>query len=1223
MTSPLTSAMTSKPLHTLFKSDVTRDISPVVYFHEQTPAKIQSEVSEYIITGGWPEGHPNRQRVPDGIHEQYVRLLRGITRELEKPAGPELPTAWISGFFGSGKSIFAKLLGLALDGMTLPDGTSLSEAWLKRDTSEKAQEFRDAWAALRQKIDPMAVVFDIGSVARDNEHVHAVALGQVQKRLGYCSTEPLVADFELKLERDGLWPKFLEMAEQTLGKSWNEVKDNQLAEEDFSEVMHRLFPDRYIEPTTWFESRAGTHQRRDSPEEVVKAIRDMLKHRQPNATFFLVIDEVSQYVLNNRDRTDRLRAFASALGSTLRGKAWLLALGQQKLDEAAGDTFLSWAKDRFPPQLQVHLAPTNIRDVVHQRILAKTPEGSAELRELFDRHRADLKLYAYGCEDTTAEAFVDVYPLLPGQIELILRITSVLRTRSSRAQGDDQAIRGLLQLLGELFRRQQLADAPIGTLVSLDRVYEVQYTALDADTQASMARIQAQCTGEGSELMLRAAKAVALLELIQDTDPTTEELVARCLADRMDGGNQQPAVRQALEELRRLNLLHYSEKTGFKIQSTAGEEWERERADFPFSRQELSKQLQDSLKGLIGDVSGTERPKLEGRPFPWEVRYSDGRYANDAQLLDPRDDACLTLDLRCLPLDERVESVWVRRSAEDPQLKTRLLWIAANSDAVEDLARELHRSAAIIQRYQPRRESLPPARQRLLLDEQTRRDALIPQLKQAIAQNWMDGSLYFQGRSLNPKDCGQSFGAALLAAGTQALPLLYPYFRAIQILPTELNQLLQPELTGASTKFLPEGLGILELDTGRYVPACSGEIPRRVLQTIEDDNSLEGGELLKALGSAPYGYAAGVVKACVAGLLRDGKIAIQPETGPLITARRDAGVQDLFDKDRSFRKARFSKGGEGGLSRQDRARICKLFDDLLKRELDREEGPIADAVSDLFPDLAKRLREVQTRLNRLPGDFQEPTALSKLQTALEQCLRNPRLTRPTVEAVLRHLDALRDGVTTLQVLEAEVNDTVVEALREAHTVVTRMASQLEGMGVQATNVEAAATRVRDKLESQEPWRGLADLDGDLEEIRAAYRSERRQLLLEQEQRLEASRQKVRGCSGYSTLGADQSHAVLKPFADCAISTDEEAIAPSLVDLKDPFVARLQRAEKEAVETLDRLLVVSGKETQLTQQVDLGLHNRELNSEEDVRALAREIESRLLPLVQEGGRVRIL
>ena len=240
-------------------------------------------------------------------------------------------------------------------------------------------------------------------------------------------------------------------------------------------------------------------------------------------------------------------------------------------------------------------------------------------------------------------------------------------------------------------------------------------------------------------------KAVALLELIQDSEPTTEELVAKCLADRMDGGNQ-PAVRQALDELRLRNLLGYSEKQGYKIQSTAGEEWERERDDFLFSRQELSKQLQESLKQLMGDASSVERPKLEGRPFPWEVRYSDGRYANDAQLIDPRDDACLSLDLRCLPLDERVESTWIRRSAEDPLLKKRLLWISGNSDAVEDLAKELHRSMAIIQKYQPRRESLPTARQRLLLDEQTRRDALIPQLKQAIAQSWMEGTLYFQGR---------------------------------------------------------------------------------------------------------------------------------------------------------------------------------------------------------------------------------------------------------------------------------------------------------------------------------------------------------------------------------------------------------------------------------------------------------------------------------------------
>ncbi|MCA9517409.1 MAG: BREX system P-loop protein BrxC, partial [Myxococcales bacterium] len=363
----------------LFSSDVTRDIPPVVYFHEQSPAKLEAEVSEYIITGGWPADHPNHRRVPNGIHEQYVSLLSAIVEQLDAPGGPGLPTAWISGFYGSGKSSFAKLLGLALDGVALPDGRSLAEAWLARDTSPGAQALRDAWSRLRQKVDPIAVVFDVGGAARDGEHIHAAAVRQLQRRLGYCTTEPLVADFELSLERDGLWSRFEQVAHETLGEPWSAAKDKALAEEAFSEVMSALDPRRYTDPMSWFLSRAGTTLRADSPEESVAAIRDMLSFRAKDATLFFVVDEVSQYVLASKDRVDRLRAFATALGA-LRGRAWLLALGQQKLDEEADDSFLVWARDRFPQSLRVHLASTNIRDVVHKRLLQKRPDAEAALR---------------------------------------------------------------------------------------------------------------------------------------------------------------------------------------------------------------------------------------------------------------------------------------------------------------------------------------------------------------------------------------------------------------------------------------------------------------------------------------------------------------------------------------------------------------------------------------------------------------------------------------------------------------------------------------------------------------------------------------------------------------------------------------------------------------------------------------------------------------------------
>jgi len=1209
--------MSGTLIRDLFLSDVTRDIPPVVYFHERSPHKLALEVSEYIITGGWPEEHPNHRRVPNGIHEQYVRLLNGIVAELDKPGGPELPTAWISGFYGSGKSSFAKLLGFALDGVAMPDGSSLAEAWLRRNNSPRASELRDAWKALRQRVEPIAVVFDIGSTARDNEHVHAATLRQVQIRLGYCSTEPLVADFELKLERDGEWSRFERTAQQTLGKPWASVKDMSLAEEDFSQVMYAMFPDKYTDPMSWFISRGGTHSRSESPEEAVTAIRDMLKFRKPKATLFLVVDEVSQFVLGNKDRTDRIRAFATALGSTLHGKAWLLALGQQKLDEDADESFLVWARDRFPQKLRVHLAATNIRDVVHKRLLQKRPEAEQQLREMFIHNRPAMSAHAYGCDDITPEEFVDVYPLLPSQIDLILRLTSELRARSNRAQGDDQAIRGLLQLLGELFRGQKLADKPVGTLVTLDQIYEVQHTALDSEVQASMARLLGRCTRDEDVLAVRAAKAVALLELIQETEKTDAALVAKCLYDRVDCGNREPAVKQALEWLRELNLVTYTEKTGYKIQSTAAEEWDRERRDFPVPRETIGDMVQSGLAYLLSEP---ERPRLQGRPFAWMGVLSDGRRLEDVRLLDARNDVTFCVDFRFLVLAERTESVWIKRSAETALLN-RLAWVCGDTDAVETNARELCRSRQMLQKYQGRRESMPLARKLLLQQEENRRDDFEKALRTAIGQAFMGGRMYFRGRPISPVDHGTTFSVALSAAATRVLPDLFPHFLITQLQPGEVLQLVESELSGPSPRFMPDELGILESDSGRFVPACSGVVPGRIQEHITSAGSLSGSSLLAYFAGPPYGYTPNVVKACVAGLLRASRIRMEPEAGGEITAIRDAGVREIFEKDRAFLHVTIMPAGEDDIGFQARSRICRFFAEMLSCPLDREDHAIADEVARRFPGLAAELRKVHGYLNRLPGSPEGPPELRKLAHALEECVRSCRQTAQTVRHVKNHLDTLRDGVTTMRMYAAELNDQVVANVNAAHQTLEIQVAQLQELGVGVSNVEASAARVAEQLQSARPWVALDTIADDLQEIRRCYTHERHRLLLEQERLIEAARARVRSRDGFSTLTADQSHQVLRYFASAGSDTTVEAISPPLVWLRDDFALKLIRAEEDANNQLDKLL--SEGSSPMISKVALGLQNREVASEADVEALVTEIRGRLLEPVRAGLRVRLV
>ena len=84
--------MTAATIKELFANDISRRIEEVIKVDQADEQVIREEISEYVVT--------------DSIRRHFTQILE---RYWETPNKPHEGIAvWVSGFFGSGKSSFAK-----------------------------------------------------------------------------------------------------------------------------------------------------------------------------------------------------------------------------------------------------------------------------------------------------------------------------------------------------------------------------------------------------------------------------------------------------------------------------------------------------------------------------------------------------------------------------------------------------------------------------------------------------------------------------------------------------------------------------------------------------------------------------------------------------------------------------------------------------------------------------------------------------------------------------------------------------------------------------------------------------------------------------------------------------------------------------------------------------------------------------------------------------------
>src|ERR1700676_1234329 len=178
----------------LFRREIGRDIPEVI--HVDAGAGVAREMDEYVVT--------------THIREQLEEVLEEYQDTIQNPT--ERTNVWVSGFFGSGKSSFAKVLGYLAENPSIAGRTAL-----ERFTEHVDAPAVEALLSVSHAQAPTLSVFlDMSTsrnVAREGESIVLPVYRALLERLGY-SRNLLLAHLEFDLEGDGDLARFEELFSQ-------------------------------------------------------------------------------------------------------------------------------------------------------------------------------------------------------------------------------------------------------------------------------------------------------------------------------------------------------------------------------------------------------------------------------------------------------------------------------------------------------------------------------------------------------------------------------------------------------------------------------------------------------------------------------------------------------------------------------------------------------------------------------------------------------------------------------------------------------------------------------------------------------------------------------------------------------------------------------------------------------------------------------------------------
>lgn len=452
----------------MFAKPIDRDLQGVIIVGQDETANVKQELEEYVVT----------RELQKHFADFFASYKTGIIGNTSKTG------VWISGFFGSGKSHFLKILSYLLENKEIA-GKKAIDYFVDDNKIADPMVLADMQLAANTPTD--VVLFNIdsksdGGSKQNKDAIVNVFLKVFNEMQGYCGAMPFLADLERRLNEEGKYEEFKQKFEENYGDAWVDSRqDFDFIQDDIVDTLIDMDFMSEAAARNWCEKAAEPYK--ISIEDFAKRVKAYIDRKGDNHHVAFLVDEVGQYIGDDSNLMLNLQTVREELGKECNGKAWVIVTSQQDIDsitKVKGNDF-SKIQGRF--DTRISLSSANVDEVIKKRILDKKDTAAQMLRLLYGQKATTIKNKIVFNDGVEKKLYADendfalVYPFVPYQFNLLASVLTSIRTHGASGKHLSEGERSMLAMFKE--SAMDYKEHEEGTLIPFHAFYDALENFLD------------------------------------------------------------------------------------------------------------------------------------------------------------------------------------------------------------------------------------------------------------------------------------------------------------------------------------------------------------------------------------------------------------------------------------------------------------------------------------------------------------------------------------------------------------------------------------------------------------------------------------------------------------------------------------------------------------------------------------------------------------------------